>query len=733
MWRLTTSVAAPLLLAALAAGCDAAETAPVRDCSVTIWAKGTSAAPRVIGSFTGWAAPGLAMEPYGEDDWHFLRLSLPPGEHGYLIEDDSGIRPDPYNPQHTYRGAEEVSLAIAPDCSAPAVTVESVAATDDGAITISGTFLRAARSGASGGDGARRDDGGGEPGPPLASVSAVDAAGRALEVVEASPESGAFVLRGAGFPRGKHSFRIDAKGGDGAVAEAPTAVAWVKPVAPRWEEGLVYQVVVDRFRGDGGASLAPPETPGRRAGGTLDGVRAAIESGYFDELGASVLWLSPVYTNPPGLLEGRDGQMYEGYHGYWPLASREVEPKIGGEAALRAVISAAHARGIAVLFDFVPNHLHEDNPRYVEHAAEGWFNDGPGACICGAPGCGWDQRILDCWFAPYLPDVRWQAAGSVRETLADLRFWMSTFDADGVRIDAVPMMPRLATRRMALALRTDYAPREGLFSIGEVFTGPGPTGLDAIKYFLGPDGIDGAFDFPLTWALRSVIAHESGGFYDIEETLVYSEEALAGSGSVLGRMVGNHDMSRFLSEATGHGGAIAWSNPAPDPADTRPYDKLRVALALVMTLPGVPVIFQGDEVGLAGGSDPDNRRVLPDEAALSTSQRSVLDAARALGKVRTCSAALRRGSREAFLAAERTYGFARIAPEEAALVMISTETTPAQIVPPLEAVPPGVYTDALTLESFEVGGGAPVPVAPYSFRILLPEKSPCLSASTPSP
>ena len=712
-----------LLLAVMVAGCAAPEQAPTRDCSVTFWAKATRATPHVIGSFGGWLEPGLPMAPYGEDDWHFVTVALPPGEHGYLVDGDVGIQPDPYNPQRTFRGEQEVSLAIVQDCSAPAVTVESVTATDDGTVTVTGTFLRA---GGGAGEAA-------EAGPLLASVGAVDAAGRALSAAEVRPETGTFVLRGSGFPRGKATFRIEAKDEAGAVAEAPAAVAWVKPAAPRWDEGLIYQVVVDRFRGDGGAPLGAPETPGRRAGGTLDGVRAAIEEGYFDRLGATTLWLSPVYTNPPGLWVGRDDQLYEGYHGYWVLASRAVDPKIGGEEALRAAIAAAHARGIAVLLDFVPNHLHEDNPVYVEQSPKGWFNDGPEACICGAPGCGWDRRILDCWFAPYLPDVRWQADGPMRETLGDLRFWMDTFDADGIRIDAVPMMPRLATRRMALALRTDYAPREALFSIGEVYTGPGPEGLDAIKYFLGPDGLDSAFDFPLTWAIRDVIAHERGGFEDIEAALAYSDGALAGSGSVLGRMVGNHDMSRFMSEATGHGGANAWSNPAPDPADALPYDKLRVALALVMTLPGVPVLFQGDEVGLPGGSDPDNRRVLPGEAALSASQRALRDATAAVGRVRTCSAALRKGSRETFRVTPRTYGFARVAAEESAVVMISTEAEPAQIVPPLSAVPPGLYTDALTLESFEVGGGSPVPVFPYSVRILLPEKSPCLSASTPLP
>ena len=102
---------------------------------------------------------------------------------------------------------------------------------------------------------------------------------------------------------------------------------------------------------------------------------------------------------------------------------------------------------------------------------------------------------------------------------------------------------------------------------------------------------------------------------------------------------------------------------------------------------------------------------------------------RRLGRLRACSEALRTGSREAFLVTKTSYGFARKSTGDAALVMISSAGEPAQIVPALKAVPPGTYIDALTLDSFVVGQGAPVDLAPHSFRVLLPENSPCLSAS----
>jgi hypothetical protein len=80
-----------------------------------------------------------------------------------------------------------------------------------------------------------------------------------------------------------------------------------------------------------------------------------------------------------------------------------------------------------------------------------------------------------------------------------------------VRVDAVPMMPRAATRRMAHELRRSVAPLGDQFLIGEVYTGAGVWGVDVIRYYLGPDGLDSVFNFPLMWVIRDVVAHESGG------------------------------------------------------------------------------------------------------------------------------------------------------------------------------------------------------------------------------
>src|SRR5262249_55472564 len=159
-----------------------------------------------------------------------------------------------------------------------------------------------------------------------------------------------------------------------------------------------------------------------------------------------------------------------------------------GEAALDALIASAHAHGIRVLFDLVPNHVYEKNPIYLAHQHDGWFEGAADSCVCGDPGCDWGKHIETCWFTPFLPDVRWQSDEAMHAAVDDTLFWMSRFDADGVRIDAVPMMPRMTTRRILRGMRDALAPRGALFSVGEVFTGPG--GVDAIRYYMGKDGLD---------------------------------------------------------------------------------------------------------------------------------------------------------------------------------------------------------------------------------------------------
>lgn len=687
-------------------GCGTAEP-PRRDCTTVIWAEpGSSGDIRVEGSWNGWAEP----EPLEQrdDGWFLKPMDLAPGEYGYRIARNGKCVVDPLNPLTTFRDEEEVSLAIAEDCSVPALRLDRVEVHGD-EVTVEGVFLATPEGSAFDTNSLRAEVGGVEITPRNASAT-----------------DGTFSIVANGLSRGKHTMTLSAEDQNGKKATSAKAVAWVEPAQTSWNEGILYHLMVDRFRGDGGSVLAPPPTPGSRAGGTLDGVRAEIEKGTFDELGVSALWISPVYTNPTEIREGRDGHLYESYHGYWPLDSRGVESRIGGEQALRDLMAEAHRHGIRVIFDIVPNHVYEHNPRYIDHRNDGWFNGGPDGCVCGSPGCGWGDKLGTCWFASYMPDVRFQHAGAMRAQIDDAVFWMNEFDADGVRIDAVPMMPRAATRRIAHALRQRVVGQEATFLLGEVYTGAGTGGIESIRYFMGPHGLNSAFDFPLMWTIRDVFATDRQSFSALEETLVLNDAALDGSGAVLGRMIDNHDTSRFISEAAGNAGSDPWKAPPPQPTDSKLYARAKMALAFVLTLPGLPVLYYGDELALAGAGDPDSRRVVPDLSGISSQQADVRATVARLGQLRRCSAALRKGVRKPIVAGPDVYAYTRDAGDGDPIVVMFARKG-AGVPVPAGAVLAGQYVDLFSGEKFGLGQGESITLGDLSYRVLLREGSVCLN------
>lgn len=684
-----------------------ATSSTVRTCGLRVWHKPKTAAAHVevVGDWNGWARPGVAPAER-PDGWRVADLALPPGEHAYAIVEDGVWLTDANEPMTGEHDGHEVTVATAPDCEKPALQVDGVETAAAGTATVKATFVSAR-------EGTRIDP---------ASVSAHGRDGSALRLARVDAATGALVFEAAGLTRGKYTYTIDARDTSGRVAEDARATVWIDATsgnAEPWDprDAFVYQVVLDRFRGNEGA-LAPPKTPSARAGGTLAGVKHALESGELDALGVTALWLSPLYANPDGEFPGTDGRSYTAYHGYWPVDSRGIDAHFATEAELDELVALAHGHGVRVLFDVVPNHVHEQHPWTKQHPE--WFHQD---CVCGQPGCDWGAHIETCWFAPYLPDLDWTNADAARAAADEVLWWFDRWDADGIRIDAVPMMPRSATRRIATAARRRYAhPGHALYVLGENFTGPG--GYESLRYDLGPYGLDGAFHFPLMWTLREAIASESKPMSAVADTFREGEASWSGSGAVMGLMIGNHDVSRFASVSAGNDGGDTWT-AAPQPLDPTVYAKQRVALATVLTLPGAPVLYYGDEVGLAGKSDPDCRRVMPAEDALTAEQRATRDVVRALGRARVCSRALRRGALEVLLADEERLVFTRKIDGDVAIVaLVRRPTGPVEL--PLPAGAPAALVDVVTGAQVDASGGTlHLDAAPFGVHVYVPAGSAC--------
>jgi glycosidase len=259
---------------------------------------------------------------------------------------------------------------------------------------------------------------------------------------------------------------------------------------------------------------------------------------------------------------------------------------MGTEGDLRALIDEAHRQDIRFVMDMVVNHA-GPTARVLQQRPT-WFHDAATCATLGAAEvyCPITSTLAD--FAQEQPEV----ADYLTEQ--SLR-WVSRFEIDGVRLDtAKHVLPAYLRDRWVPALR---ASGRGLFLIAEVFSEGSARDLQPTL----ATGFDSAFDFPLRRALRDTFA--LGGSVDAVASRVLDTASVLGASRArrLSTMLDNHDVSRFATDTL----AAAMNN---GPVAVSRY---RLAMVALMTLPGVPQLYYGDEIGLLGGADPDNRRDMP--------------------------------------------------------------------------------------------------------------------------
>ena len=706
--------AASAMLVALLVSCSDSNTSPthlppeyLRDCSFLVFFD-TQQAPdqiAVIGDFNSWDEQANPMVDGDGDGRYWARINAFPGTQQYRVWIDGETHLDPYNPLTLFDAeGRENSAARVPDCSVPALKVLRAEASAGGTVEIDLRFLRA------------------DPGAPAASMTASLGDGTALDAETSG--HGDIAVRGSGLRAGKHRVTVTADDSRGVSAATLSLPLWVEQAPFDWRDAVIYQVMVDRFRkGDG--ALDDQAGISVFHGGDLDGVTRTIEDGNFENLGVNTLWLSPVYKNPQGVFIGRDGHEAEAYHGYWPSDPRAVDDRFGGETALRNLVEAAHDRGIRVILDSVLNHVHTDHPYWRDHQGPDWFNNPDADCICGFS-CPWSTSIQTCWFDPFLADLRWHNWRVVDQLVDDAAWWIDRFDLDGLRLDAIPMMPRLATRHLRDRLnRTLDAGGNHTYLLGETYTSRG--GQPIIRYHLGPQGLSGQFDFPVMWLLRDALAGRVP-MTELDAEVLTSEAAWAGSGAVMGLILGNHDVSRFVSDVNDDPVYQPRDNPPASPDTDRPYDLQRMAFTFLFSMPGAPVIYYGDEIGMPGATDPDNRRNMRFGQDVTDREQPVRRQVELLGRARACSTALRRGSRQTLLVHDNLYAFARGSDDGyPAIAVLNRATIEREVV--LE-LPPAwtLSTDA----RFGDVLGAGVTADGREVRVTVPPRSSALILSDPS-
>lgn len=489
------------------------------------------------------------------------------------------------------------------------------------------------------------------------------------------------------------------------------------PGAFDWRSAVLYFVFIDRFR-NGDPSNDDPipnvEAPANYQGGDYAGLLEMIETGYFDELGVNALWLTVPADNPDTIGLGADGRNYSAYHGYWPSNLEAVEEHFGDMALLKQVVDAAHERGIKVLFDYAMNHIHSDNPLFTEQPEWFWPLDFDGRyCVCG-DGCSWDgYEGRRCWFRDYLPDWNFQSPEARAASIDNALWWIQETGIDGYRLDAIKHIETAWVEDLRKRVDEEIDQTAGRFyMVGETFE----TGnRDIIRQYVASNLLDGQFDFPLRGAIVEHIMRRGGTMHDLDAFLSTNDTYYPG---IMSTFIGNHDIPRVIQTALDspwgawdNGGDSNWNNPPGLPQNTAPFERLALGFTFLMTTKGIPLIYYGDEIGMPGSGDPDNRRFMQ-WTGLDPDQDWLRDRVKKLGQIRKDNPALWRGTRTSVFVSNDVYVYKMTDGSDAVYVALNRGDTAQQA----ENLPASA-TDLLT-DGSVTGPTASMP--PRSALILVP-------------
>ena len=377
---------------------------------------------------------------------------------------------------------------------------------------------------------------------------------------------------------------------------------------------VLYSLMIDRFNNGNTANdwkINSPEVLDKvdYQGGDLAGITAKIEDGFFADLGVTTIWISPITQNPYdawGQNVNPDTK-FSGYHGYWPIYSTVVDKRFGTEEELRAMLDRAHSSDMNVILDYVANHLHINSPVLQEHPD--WTTD-----LILPDGreniALWDEQRLTTWFDKHIPTLDLERE-EVCEPMTDSALhWVRNFDFDGFRHDACKHIPLNYWRMLSHKMKSEM-PDRPLWQIGETYGS-----VELIGSYVKTGMIDSQFDFNLYHTSRDVIVDTNRSMRDIAY-VVEESEAAYGSHHTMGNITGNHDKPRFISIAGGDmplwgidDKAEGWHREVVVGDMDKGHAGLQLMKAIIATVPGVPCIYQGDEYGVPGANDPDNRDMM---------------------------------------------------------------------------------------------------------------------------
>jgi alpha-amylase len=355
-----------------------------------------------------------------------------------------------------------------------------------------------------------------------------------------------------------------------------TAVPTILPLLPWWKQAVFYEVFVRSFNDSNGDGI-----------GDFNGITQKLD--YLQNLGVTALWLMPIHPSPS-------------YHGYDVINYFNVNPDYGSLEDFKHLLAEAHRRGIHVIIDLVLNHTSNQNPLFIDANNNPqspyrnwylWSDTDPETS--GLNGPAWHAGKFGYYygiFSDSMPDLNYTNPDVTAFLEKVVHFWLTNVDADGFRLDAVKYLIEEGqklenTHSTHLWLQDFYssykAEKKDAYTVGEVYG----AGAFLAKTYTG-NQLDQVFNFEMASGFVNSAAGEANSGVNSAITFMLQDMP----DGQFATFLTNHDQNRVMSVLNGN------------------VNKAKIAAAILLTAPGTPFIYYGEEIGMQG-KKPDEDIRLP--------------------------------------------------------------------------------------------------------------------------
>jgi neopullulanase len=349
---------------------------------------------------------------------------------------------------------------------------------------------------------------------------------------------------------------------------------------------VVYLIMPDRFANGNTANDNAPgfmdsvsrQKQDGRHGGDLQGLINNLD--YFNDLGVTALWLTPLVENNTPM----------SYHGYGATDFYNIDPRLGTNNLYKEFVSEAHKKGIKIIIDHVSNHFHRNHRWMKELPVNGWIhgtldnhlpaNHNKMVFVDPYRDTSLIKKVSEGWFTNYLVDLNQRNEHVKKYIIQNTIWWVEFSGLDGIREDTYPYSDQPFLAEWARIILEEYP---NLNIVGEVWTGE-PAFLAPFQKGNMSRGFDSNLPSVTDFGIRDsyhAFLTGRGNLFNIYET--FAKDYLYTEPELLLTFIDNHDISRGLFYAKGD------------------LNKMKIALLLLFTTRGIPQILYGTETTLAGG------------------------------------------------------------------------------------------------------------------------------------